>query len=699
MMLFSSGLFSGKTGLIIIMLLSTLLILWFGFMALRLRSYIINTLGELSSSIVKKFVIPSDTSVIGGSASGSISGGSNVGASAVSSGVQTAAQTAGSGVGKAVLAAGGLGAAGVGLSKVAGSKSGDSHSSVATGSAEDGEDGISSSTSVDGQNGADGKSESSMVNGVNGSNGQNANATGVATNSEVITGGMTSISQQEQSDKALSMSAMNADSLASISNSTASASPAEMRNVHAGAANGMNGQNVDGISVGMAASNAMNVNANSSSVGSTSEMRNVQAGAVNGVNGTAGDVVVGAAGSPGNANLQNTVDSNGELRDVTANAVGGVSANANGYGTASVNGINNANSMNDVKGVTAGEAAANAMNNTSVNTQGESVHSVHANAASMGGINNVTTYGHNMNVQGRNLQNMQKTGEQGLYRDGSENKNVAVGPNGVNNVHGISVGSAAANVSQLQTMHGGRGNAFANANERGSGRDSVGRNSQQLNSQGSYRNGSENRNVVVGSPSTNGMNGVAGMGSTSAYGRMSTVRGTTPIVNNQTSYRNGVDSNSNSMNGVNTRNSANNMSNNMASNGRYAMPRAGSMLGAVNNSYNVNGVGGRSGSATAYGAHGVNGMNGSSGTSMNYHQGSQMNYDKNKNKDKNRDTNHVDSTPNILQSSVSNGPVKGVGGVGQLNGSNGRASGGQFIQKQPSQQGSYRNSSSSDDFI
>ena len=129
MMLYSTGLFSGKTGLIIIMLLSTVLILWFGFMALRLRSYIINTLGELSSSIVKKFVIPPDTSTVssgGGTATGSIAGGGGSGASsAISSGVNTAARTAGSGAGKALLAAGGLGAAGVGIGKVVGGKSAD----------------------------------------------------------------------------------------------------------------------------------------------------------------------------------------------------------------------------------------------------------------------------------------------------------------------------------------------------------------------------------------------------------------------------------------------------------------------------------------------------------------------------------------------------------------------------------------------
>lgn len=222
----AGGLLAGKTGMIVAMFLTSILVLGFGFMALRLRSAILNTMGELSSKMVSKFVIPEG----GGSGSmsaslsatgngGSGGGGSGGAGSAVSTAVNSAAAGAGSNVGKA-LVAGSLGMGAVGIAgKVAGSKDSEEHASVATGAADEGN--MNSTTSMsDGDMSvanaqAGDVSAESASNSVNQAQADAAQLTqGVATGGEFSSGTMNSETRSEKSEKEMGMALMNAGSLA-----------------------------------------------------------------------------------------------------------------------------------------------------------------------------------------------------------------------------------------------------------------------------------------------------------------------------------------------------------------------------------------------------------------------------------------------------------------------------------------------------
>ena len=134
--LVSASLLTGKMGMIVTMFITSLLILLFGFMAIRLRQGILNAMGEISSNLIQRFTA-SNSSGGGGSmsanlsATGSGGGGDNF-SGTVGTAVSSVANGAGSTLGRnLVLGAAGVGAVGVGGKLLSGKS--DEHSSVATG--------------------------------------------------------------------------------------------------------------------------------------------------------------------------------------------------------------------------------------------------------------------------------------------------------------------------------------------------------------------------------------------------------------------------------------------------------------------------------------------------------------------------------------------------------------------------------------
>lgn len=219
-MLLSTGLFTGKNGMMVVMLITSVVLIWLGLMALKLRIAIINSLGEASSSLLNKFVLPSEGGGGGGggSLSGALSatsGGGGAVGQTVSTTMQSAGATAGSTLTKAALTGGAVVGGGTLAGKLGGGNGGgggnDEHASIATGDGSAGSFGkqsASAQTSSQSKDGADGVS----VDGVTTDN----KAVSSAVNAAYAEGSSVSgVQNQEAMDKASAASLMQADSLAS----------------------------------------------------------------------------------------------------------------------------------------------------------------------------------------------------------------------------------------------------------------------------------------------------------------------------------------------------------------------------------------------------------------------------------------------------------------------------------------------------
>ena len=219
-MLLSTGLFTGKNGMMVVMLITSVVLIWLGLMALKLRIAIINSLGEASSSLLNKFVLPSEGGGGGGggSLSGALSatsGGGGAVGQTVSTTMQSAGATAGSTLTKAALTGGAVVGGGTLAGKLGGGNGGgggnDEHASIATGDGSAGSFGkqsASAQTSSQSKAGDDGVS----VDGVTTDN----KAVSSAVNAAYAEGSSVSgVQNQEAMDKASAASLMQADSLAS----------------------------------------------------------------------------------------------------------------------------------------------------------------------------------------------------------------------------------------------------------------------------------------------------------------------------------------------------------------------------------------------------------------------------------------------------------------------------------------------------
>ena len=69
------SIFAGKTGLIVSMLVTTLAILAFVLMALRLRSGVVGSLNEVLTNVMERFVLPKDVTDISNNVSSVTNGG------------------------------------------------------------------------------------------------------------------------------------------------------------------------------------------------------------------------------------------------------------------------------------------------------------------------------------------------------------------------------------------------------------------------------------------------------------------------------------------------------------------------------------------------------------------------------------------------------------------------------------------------
>lgn len=238
-MILADGVLSGRNATLFIMVITTVLLLAFCMMALRLRKYIIGTIGEAASGIISKFVIPPDiggsSASISSSGSGGGGGGSGGSGGGLVSGVTSVAGgltgSGGNGIGGKVLGAAGVaGAAGV-VGSLASKSEG--HQAVGTG---DGSSVIGQNSSVANDNSTQtgmssaNSTESSSQSDVAGTNAQesgviaNANnqnsvmtGNGIATSADVMNGSMRADSYRDASDKAAGAELMQADSLASVS--------------------------------------------------------------------------------------------------------------------------------------------------------------------------------------------------------------------------------------------------------------------------------------------------------------------------------------------------------------------------------------------------------------------------------------------------------------------------------------------------
>lgn len=251
---------SGRNATLFIMVITTLLLLAFCIMALRLRKYVIGTLGEASSSVISKFVIPpemggSTSAVSTGGGGGSGGGGAVSGAmSSVVSGLNKGSGTGGGLAGKIA----GVGLAGAGIAGGNFIANSGGHASVGTGDGSGGGVGgsggsggdtsmLASSSSTQNNNSASnssmnanekGMAAGSLTNAGNayaqsaganvnaesvqgdvakGDNAVGAGAMGVATGAERMDGSMRTESRQEMADRETGSQLMQAESLASVS--------------------------------------------------------------------------------------------------------------------------------------------------------------------------------------------------------------------------------------------------------------------------------------------------------------------------------------------------------------------------------------------------------------------------------------------------------------------------------------------------
>lgn len=288
----------GRMGIVVVMLLTSILLLGFGLLAIRLRKVLMGSVTEATGSIIQRFTAPSTSG--GGSSSTSVStggaggdGGSGGGAiggaasSALSSTASGAGSMIGRGVGAAVLGGGSV-AAGMRLLNGKGSE----HSSVATGDGDSyGDTSVANAQAGDVNANVDGNGTSSNTANANLNNAQsNASAMGadgIATSAAIMSGAMADGAAVDRSERDAGMALMESDSLASATSSESS-----MRNAQAGEA-------------GPAHSNYSMQDAIANSNATSGDMRGVNADATgigaNGTNGVGAGGVAGVNGADANA--------------------------------------------------------------------------------------------------------------------------------------------------------------------------------------------------------------------------------------------------------------------------------------------------------------------------------------------------------------------------------------------------------------
>ena len=505
----------GRMGIVVVMLLTSILLLGFGLLAIRLRKVLMGSVTEATGSIIQRFTAPSTSG--GGSSSTSVStggaggdGGSGGGAiggaasSALSSTASGAGSMIGRGVGAAVLGGGSV-AAGMRLLNGKGSE----HSSVATGDGDSyGDTSVANAQAGDVNANVDGNGTSSNTANANLNNAQsNASAMGadgIATSAAIMSGAMADGAAVDRSERDAGMALMESDSLASATSSESSmrdaqageAGPAhsnysmqdaiansnatsgDMRGVNADAtgigANGTNGVGVGGVAgVNGADANAMangygyGTGTGTGTAGANGDMRNVQGGAANN---TASEMSY--ADAIRNGAITADMDADATANGSNANAM----ANGYGYGTGS------ASANGDIRGVQGG--AANTM------TARLSYEDAMRNGAITADMNaNVTANGYG--AQGANGANA----------------------NAMANGYGYGAGAAGANGNGVESRNDIRGvgadTSGANANAAGYGADGQSADIRGVNANAT--------GVCAGYGAGYGVAGGIGYGSGAAY--------------------------------------------------------------------------------------------------------------------------------------------------------------------------------------
>lgn len=763
----------GRMGIVVVMLLTSILLLGFGLLAIRLRKVLMGSVTEATGSIIQRFTAPSASG--GGSSSTSVStggaggdGGSGGGAiggaasSALSSTASGAGSMIGRGVGAAVLGGGSV-AAGMRLLNGKGSE----HSSVATGDGDSyGDTSVANAQAGDVNANVDGNGTSSNTANANLNNAQsNASAMGadgIATSAAIMSGAMADGAAVDRSERDAGMALMESDSLASATSSESS-----MRNAQAGEAGpvhsnysmqdaiansnatsgDMRGVNADATGIGANGTNGADANAmangygygtgtGTGAAGANGDMRNVQGGAANN---TASEMSY--ADAIRNGAITADMDADATANGSNANAM----ANGYGYGTGS------ASANGDIRGVQGGAAntmtarlsyedamrngAITADMNANVTANGygtQGANGVNANAMANGYGYGADGYGAD-GADGYGADGAAGYGADGAAGYGANGKgygaNGVAGANGAsgrntvanNNVHGISTSDAIVSdgyEESTRTLNGGyRQSAGVNgingaagqagrgvsmggvaADARAMSAQNVNANANAQGRMNAYRQGSvgvENRNVAVGRNGANG--GMAG--SYRVVGGSVNVNGI-----GGANGMNGVGSVGATGRGVAGMNGGNGMV------GRSGMSGAAGRNGAAG----MAGMAGRNGSA---------GMNGAGGYRVNNTQNSQTNVAGSRyampstpnisvtrggnagqrgympQRNANRQMpNPMNSLPN--EDTMPTGPARGVGSINPIRTNAGGQIGGRgSYGRMQQQQGAYKNTAGTNDFI
>lgn len=401
--MFAAG-FGGLMGFAIVILITTIGILGFGFLMLRLRSNVVGVMNDAADSVINNFVMPKTSANM----SAAMAAGDTSVNSAVNGAMGAAGQAGrdgmagGTGVSTATIAAGGA-AAGGGSRMLSGNPSGsiagyDSHVSFATGSGSAGDVSVTSqgamagdvSASSFGQDAglmqASSDKKGTFVAGrevgtsLKDSKEQLAKVTetvtdkkdsadkaaampaGVATGVATETSELSKASMAEKSDKAVATAALKADSLAAFANSAAVGTSPGVRALHASHFGPMSGNMYSDASANVAATglNTASAFAEGAQAGEVRAVRadsagglavagstKAQAVGVAGANGAAG--AAGGAGTAGEGGSAGNASAATDVRNVAGN-VGGSHVNV-AQGTAS--------SYVNAKGGSAGRAGAN----------------------------------------------------------------------------------------------------------------------------------------------------------------------------------------------------------------------------------------------------------------------------------------------------------------------------------------------------
>lgn len=512
-MLLGTGLFTGKNGMMVVMLITSVVLIWLGLMALRMRIAIINSLGEASSNLLEKFVMPTEGG--GGGGSGSLSGalsassGGGGGASQViGTTMQSAGATAGSTLTKAALTGGAVMGGGALAGKLSGGGGGsDDHGSIATG---DGSDG-SEMTAVAGKSGKDGMA----AEGKDGEAAESAEAGSVsAVVSSYSSGSSMGTMSQEALDKQQAASLMQADSLASA-NGMSESSLREARASQAGPASGM-----------MAGDAVANAEGASGADGLAVSEANLKGAAVQeGQGHTVGESAAYAKAQEGNlsANLdQNaTAQANASQADLkTAQAADSYMAiGADGQPVmmpasmdASMSGTMNGtmSGTSDLRGVQVGAGAAGEAGLSGVGVAGQAGQAGMANAYGAAGLSGSATStqaaADARAAQLRGVRSEQMMAANGLPGQDGVSSGMA---SGGRDIRGLSVGQAAANARAQAEGAPGQGRGSLDRSRMGAQAD-----------MGRYRNSSlAHERVAQAMPAGGeGMSGAFGTGSAGQLG-------------------------------------------------------------------------------------------------------------------------------------------------------------------------------------